>query len=157
MAFSGEAANLVWQRVKISLDSLGAVPAAVDAFRGLKADLAQAQNNPNLQFVAMSDIITDTVILAGAGQLYGVFLKKQATSTVAYFKMADHATVAGGGSGANMSDTIELQGSGDNAWLIFPRGRVQTTGLTVASETTGAGGADTTTGDGPNGFVVIGA
>jgi hypothetical protein len=41
--------------------------------------------------------------------------------------------------------------------LVFPKGRLQTTGLTIASQTTAAGNTDSTSGDGPNGFFLIGA
>lgn len=157
MALSTENANLVWQKVDIALASLGANSEVVQAFKALKAYLSQIKRNPDLQFVAISNLTGDTAIADAACTLYGIFVKKQATATAAYFKANDSATTAGGANGAAMTDTIELNAASQQAHLVVPAGRAMASGIAVASETTGAGGTDTTSGDGPNGFVILGA
>src|SRR5512146_2964982 len=111
MALSTENANLAWQRVNIALDSLGATSAVRDIFRALKAYLAQLKKDPNLQFVAFSDLTTDTAIADAACTFYAIYAKKQATATAAYLKVNDSATTAGGANGAAMTDAIELNAS----------------------------------------------
>lgn len=157
MAISLENPNLVWQRVKNTMDSLGSSPEAVLNFRDLKQYLETAKGRPLLQFVPISNLIGDTVVADAACTIYAIYLKKQATSTSAFVKANDSATTAGGANGAAMTDTFELNASGLERVSIEPGGRAMGSGITIASETTGAGGTDTTTGDGPNGFVILGA
>ena len=157
MALSTESSNLVWQKVKIALDSLGARPKTYEQFKMLKERLATVAGNPNLQFVAMADITGDTAIADVACHLYGVYVKKQATATDAYFKINDSATTAGGANGGSMTDCVWLPDSGDENVFIFNKGRAHANGIAVASQTTAAGNTDNTSGDGPNGFVILGA
>lgn len=157
MALTVENANLVWQKVFIALDALGATPNVKESFRVLKQRLANAGKNKDLQFVAFSDLTGDTTIADVACTFYGAYAKKQATATDAYFKTADHATVCGAANGASMQDSIYMPDSAGECTLIFPKGRLQVTGITIASQTTAAGNTDSTTGDGPNGFFIIGA
>lgn len=110
----------------------------------------------NLDIVAFSNLTGDTVIADAACTFYASFAKKQATATAAYFKINDHATTAGGASGANMTDCQELNAASQAAVYVNPDGRAMASGISIASETTGAGGADTSTGDGPNGFIILG-
>lgn len=154
MALTLENANLVWQRVQIALDSLGANKANREAFRALKAYLSQEQRNPNLQFVAFADLTGDTVIADAATQVYGIFLKKRATATDAFFKAVDHATTA---AGTTFYLCVELANASEQLALIFPGGIPQSAGTTIVSSTTDTGGTDSTSGDGPDGFFVLGA
>ncbi len=55
-----------------------------------------------------------------------------------------------------MKFTMALLEANDEIAMIFQPGFVFATGITVASETTAAGGANSTSGDGPNGFVIVG-
>lgn len=157
MALSLEDANKVFQKVNIALDSLGANSEIRDSFRALKAYLSQIKRNPQLQFVPITNLTTDTAIADSPCTLYAVFLKKRNTATASYTKINDNASTAGGASGANMTDLIELNAAGAQAVLVIPAGRAQATGIAMASETTGAGGTDTSSGDGPDGFVILGA
>lgn len=156
-----EGANLVWQRVNEFLLTKNGSPVERAAFlRSLKQWLATQKGNPKLQYVSFTDVTTDAVttpeVSTGGCTIYALFAKKQNTATDAYFKVNDHATTAGGGSGANMKICLPLLVGNDEIAVIFQPGLIFATGIAVASETTAAGGADTTSGDGPNGFFIIG-
>ena len=110
-----------------------------------------------LDIVAFANLTTYVAPADAAATLYAAFVKKQNTSTAATFKINDSATAAGGASGANMTDAIELTAANKDALLIWPDGKAHGTGIAVASETNGAGGTNSTSGDGPNGFVIFGA
>lgn len=157
MALSLEEANLVWQKVQVALDSLGANGAIREQFRQLKAYLSQVKRNPQLQFVPFSNLTGDTAIADAACTFYAAFVKKQATSTAAYFKINDSAATAGGANGADQTDVVELNAASQQAALVHPAGRAQGSGIAVASQTNAAGNTDSTSGDGPNGFIILGA
>lgn len=152
-------ANTVWSKV-FREKLANASPAAILVFKALKLWLATQKKNPDLALLSFSDVTTDaqTVpeVSTGGATIYGVYAKKQATATDAYFKFNDSATVAGGGSGANVKVTVPFLEIGDEVFMAFQPGLVFATGVIVASETTAAGGSDTTTGDGPNGFFIVG-
>jgi poly-gamma-glutamate capsule biosynthesis protein CapA/YwtB (metallophosphatase superfamily) len=155
MALSLENSNLVWQKVKIALQSLGAKPVNVEALKALKEYLATVKSNPTLQFGAISDLTDAAVVADAACQIYAIYLKKQATATDAYAKFVNHASA---GDGSTHALSIALFESGDEVLLVFPTGMPMSAGIVATSTTTGAAGTtDTTTGDGPNGFVVFGA
>ena len=160
-AKSLEGANLVWQRVVNAVNTLSSSPIEKSAMlRELKKWLSTQKGNPKLQFCSFSDVTTDAQVVpevsASGATIYACYAKKQNTATDAYFKFNDSATVAGGGSGANVKVTVPLLVGNDEVLLIFQPGLIFATGIIVASETTAAGGSDTTTGDGPNGFFIIG-
>ncbi|HDZ43060.1 hypothetical protein LCGC14_0897250 [marine sediment metagenome] len=129
-----------------------AKPAIQREMKQLFGYLADHRLNLDLEFVAFADLTSDTVIADAANQVIAIYLKKQATSTAAIFKANDHATVGG-------STTIviaqELNASGDEFLLTYPDGWAQGTGFTCSSQTTTAGDTDSTSGDGPDGFVLI--
>lgn len=158
MALSLENQNLVWQKVRVAFDALDATKQSRESFKALKERIATLGGTTRqLQFVAMADITGDTIIADVPCKLYGVFLKKQATATDAFFKMNDSTTTCGAANGASATDSVALVDSGDQVSLVFPKGRAQANGLTVASQTNLAGNTDSTSGDGPNGFIIIGA
>ena len=49
----------------------------------------------------------------------------------------------------------ELNASGEEFLLTYPDGWAQGTGFSCSSQTTSAGDTDSTSGDGPDGFVLI--
>ncbi len=151
-----EGANQVWNRVNIALAN--ASPEAQLQFKALKLWLATQKGNPRLQFLTFSDVTTDapTAVISGGCTLYAVYAKKQNTATDAFLKLNDSATLAGGAAGINTTNLIPLLVGNDEAMSFYQPGQIFATGITVASETTAAGGADTVTGDGPNGFLIIG-
>lgn len=153
MAISVEDANLAWQRADIAAASLGLKGGVQATLKALKAYLSQAKNNPQLQFVAISDLGADAVIADAACKVYALVLKKGATATGAFVKAADHATSAG----TTASDLVrELNAAGQQTAIIDFEGWAQGTGFTVGSDTTADGSTASTAGDGPSGFALIG-
>lgn len=158
MALSLQAANLVWQKVNIALDSLGANSAARDQFRALKAYISQIKGNPDLQFVAMADLTADAVVADVACKVYGVFLKKQATATASYYKQFNDAATDSSAEDALVA--LALTAASEQMVLTSAAGKAFSAGVVHGAYTAMAGAAGTTastTGDGPNGFVIIGA
>ena len=154
MALSLENALAVKQQ------AFGYVTLSVKAQTELKAFFsyhAQHNKNVDLDFIAFANLTADTAVADAACKVYFIYLKKQATATAAYFKINDHATVAGGASGADMTSCVEMASSGDEVVLVYPGGLAHGTGVAIASQTTPAGNTDSTSGDGPNGFIIIGA
>lgn len=161
VAKSLEGANLVWQRVAEFMFTKDGSPVQRAAFlRSLKQWLATQKGNPKLQYVTFTDVTTDAQVVpevsTGGANIYAIFAKKQNTGTDAYFKVNDSATVSGGANGANVKVTLPLLVGNDEVAVIFQPALIFATGVIVASETTAAGGTDTTTGDGPNGFIILG-
>ncbi len=157
MAISTQDINLVKRKVFAFLENgttrgRGNVFAR-EQFKALFSYFSQHGSNPNLQFVTFADLTGDTVIADAAHKLYAVFVKKQNTGTDAFVKGVDHATVA---AGTTFAFCIELNLGNDVACLIFPAGLAMATGLTLVSSTTDTGGTDSTSGDGPNGFILLG-
>lgn len=153
-AKSLEGANQVWNRVK-------QVSMSVEAtlfFKALKTWLSTQKGNPRLQFLPFSNVTVDqiTAVDSGGGTLYAAYAKKRNTATDAFFKINDSATLAGAASGANITIAAPLLVGGDELLMAFYPGIIFATGFVVASETTAAGGADTVSGDGPDGFLIIG-
>lgn len=156
-----EGSQLVWQRVNNFFRTKDASPLQTQAFlRELKRWLSTQKGNPRLQYVSFSNVTTSAVTVPEVSQngctLYAIYAKKQNTATAAYFKINDHATTAGGANGANVKFTLPLLVGNDEIGLVFQPGVVFSTGIAVASETTAAGGANSTSGDGPNGFIILG-
>ena len=115
---------------------------------------AQHGKNKDLDFIGLADLTGDTVVADAACQLYVVYLKKQATATDAFAKFVDHATTA---AGSTFFLCAELAEASEEVMLVFPNGIPQASGITAVSSTTDTGTTDTTSGDGPNGYCIIGA
>lgn len=160
MALSLEDSNLVWQKAKISLESLGADSVSRAAFKALKEKLASVGGNPTLQFVPISATDVDDangVVLANAAcTLYGVFLKKSSVATAAFTALLDDDT----DDASPVTDTQLVLGqiaASQKVFAIYPDGMAFTVGLVAKTWTEFDGttdAADTTT---PNGFVIIAA
>lgn len=129
-------------------------PFALAQIEQLFKYLAGHGANPDLQFVPFSNLTGDTVIADAASKIYAIFVKKQNTGTDAYFKAVNHASTA---AGTTFEICIGLNLGNDVAVLIFPRGLVMGTGITLVSSTTDVGNTDSSSGDGPDGFFLIGA
>ena len=148
-AITYESANLVWQKVNSSMGDGN--PCAKAAFKALKYWLSEQFNVTDLRYEGFADI--DTGIdpnLDGPYQIYAVWGKKQATATDAWLKVRDNAT-----------DVVSLPFliSGEESFAIFPLGLdiADAAGVLLESHTTSAGSTDSTAGDGPTGFLLIGA
>ena len=159
MAISVENANLVWQKVNVALDSLGASGASRDIFRALKAHLSQVKGNKNLQFVpfteAQCDAAGGTPIVDAACTLYGVFVKKENEGTDNLFGYYDDAT--NDTTAANALGFASLKVAKQEVPQIYPDGLPVATGITVTQylSSSGIGAGDGS--NGGNGFVIIGA
>lgn len=146
-----QAINLVRQK---ALAGLGfAEPYTHLALKAFFRYMSEHQGNPDLEYVAFGDLTSDTVIDGAAGKLYVVYAKKQGTATDAFLKWVDHATVA---AGTTFSGCVELNVANEFAFIIYPEGLAHSVGLTIVSSTTDVGGTDSTSGDGPDGFFIIG-
>jgi len=161
-AKSLEGANLVWQRVnKFTLAVANSSPVERAAFlRSLKLWLATQKGNPKLQFCTFTNPTASAQVnpevSTGGATIFALYAKKQNTATDAYLKVNDSATTAGGANGANVKITLPFLEANDEIGCIFQPGLVFATGIIVNSETTAAGGASSSSGDGPNGFFIIG-
>ncbi len=159
MAVSAQNANLVWQKVAIALDSLGANSYSRDQFRALKAYLSQVKRNIDLQFVPFTEAQCDdadgTGILAGANTLYAVFVKKEDEGTDNLFFIYDSATVDTTTAEARIG--LSLLAAKQEASAVYPAGLVMANGVTVTQYTTAGGLAGTDGSNGGNGFVIVGA
>lgn len=163
-AKSLEGANLVWQRVEefMRLQQSASSPTSpisrAAVLRELKRWLATQKGNPKLQYLSFSNVTSavNAGVTTGGATLYALFVKKQNTGTDAFFRFNDTNATVGGANGANQIGIIPLLEAGDEVLQIFTPGLVLATGLGVESATTAAGGADSSSGDGPNGFAIIG-
>lgn len=116
--------------------------------------LAQHKGNPDLQIVEFDNLAAqDTVIADAACKVYGIVLTKD-TATAAYFKGADHATTAPTTGGGEIMQ--ELNAANDEVVLAYPDGFALGSGLTVTSHTSAGGATESSAGDGPRGFVILG-
>ena len=159
MAFSGQNANLVWQKVKISLDSLGAGKFSREAFKALKEHIAMKKGSATLQFIpfteAQCDAAGGTAILSGACTLYGVFVKKEDEGTDNLFLVYDDAT--NDTTDANAVAAASLKDAKHEVALIYPNGLAMATGVLVTQYTSASGLGKSDGSNGGNGFVVISA
>src|ERR1035437_81397 len=101
MALTLENGNKVWQKVKAALNDSN--PAAQNAFRELKAYLAQQKRNPDLQFIPFSSATAaDPGINQNTGyspigvpaKVLALYIKKQkatANTTPSFIRVYDAA------------------------------------------------------------------
>ncbi len=158
MALSLETQNLVWQKAKVACAALGLREHVADQLRSLKAIIQARKGNITLQFVAISDLTADVVAADVAARVYAVVLKKQATATDAYFKAFNDAATDSSSDDARI--VLPLLEASEQQALTSATGIDFTAGIAIGSYTasTGAAGATASTaGDGPNGFLIIGA
>ena len=162
-----ENSNLVWQKAKIALDSLGASGAARDSFRALKAHLAQVKGNKDLRFTAItaaSLITTDDGQGVGAGtaRIYGVYYKKQDDATDAFVSIVDNGTddnyYGGSLTGSVRHQTASLEALEEHI-AIYPKGLSMANGIRVVTTTAAAAGTTVSVAeaDTVNGFIISGA
>ena len=160
MALTLEAANNVWQKTNIALDSQAANSCIRDQFRALKAYLSQVKSNKDLQFVPILatdvDDASGKVLADVACTVYGVFLKKQATATDVFTYIFDDATDDTGiaTDGRIMLATLV---TGEQVAAFYPAGLAMAAGAVAKSYTESDGVTDSSSADTPNGFIIIGA
>ncbi len=152
MALSTQSIHLVKAKAAAFLRNCGGGIGLIN--KGFWMGLNQDGIQVNLELKPFGNLTGDTVIADVACKVYAIYLKKQANGTDAYFKAVNHATVA---AGSTFELSLGLPNSGDEVLLLFPKGIAFSTGITIVSSTTDAGITDSTSGDGPGGFFIIGA
>lgn len=158
MALALENANLVWQKAKAAL--VDADPSIQNAFLDLKMQLATSKGNPNLQFIGFSEAQAiannGADLVSAACTLYGVYVKgTRVTGTTSAF-FAIHAAADNTATTTTIF-TSRLKAIGQYFAGLFPKGLASETGLTVSFATAVGGATESTTPDGGNGFVIVGA
>lgn len=160
MALSLQNSNLVWQKAKISLEALAAGPVATAAFRALKERLAGVGGNPDLQFVvidaSLADDASGTILADAACKVYGIYAKKTATATDSYLAILDDAT-DDTGVATDVRAILPFLEASHELTLVDPAGIAMGTGVVAKAYTDWDGTTDSTAGDAPNGFVILGA
>ena len=162
-----ENSNLVWQKVNIALDSLGAKGVTRDAFRALKAHLSQLKGNPNLRFTPIDKTSLTTAndgqgVGAGTARIYGVFYKKQDDATDAFISVVDDGTddnyYGGSLTGSVRHQTASLEALEEHVG-IYPYGLSMANGIRVVTTTAAAAGTTVSVAeaDTVNGFIISGA
>jgi len=153
MALTLENINLVKQRTRWETRK----PGAMEALRSLWKH-AEKLRNPDLQLVALDYTgAADQVIADVACKLFALYLRKPAASTTdAWIKLSDHATVAAA-NGDVVAKMVGTGGGGQEHCLVWQDGLQMATGLTTASHTTVNGNTDSATADSCVGFAIIGA
>lgn len=157
MALTTQAAVKAKRRAFNALNFLGLGSSASQALSTLFQELAQKKGNPDLQVVEFdlqTSAASDAVIADAACTIYGIFAKKSSTATGAWLKGSDHATVASSTAAEFMQ---ELNAASQEIAAFSPLGFVQGTGWTLGADTTASGTTNSTAGDGPKGFVILGA
>jgi hypothetical protein len=140
-----------------ALRSSGVKPGEEMALKALFMYLAQHKANPTLYFYPFADLTADVAAVDAACKLYAVYVKKQATDTDAFFKLFDDA--ANDATAADASVCIPLTISGEHSLFIQPDGHSLAAGAVVGSYTDSTGYNGTTpstSGDGPDGFIIVG-
>lgn len=110
--------------------------------------------NPDLQVVFYANLTADSIVADAACRVYAVYGRKQNTATDAYFKGNDSATVT---SGSDDDINLEFLEALDSQVWVSKKGLPMANGFTIGSDTSANGTSATSTGDGPDGFVIIGA
>lgn len=135
--------------------TLGFGSSAHQALSSLFQEMGQKKNTSQLQVLVFdqnSASAADSVVMDAACTLYGIFTHKT-TATAAWLKVSDNATTASSTAAEFMT---KLAAKGESA-SYFPAGFALANGLTLRSDTTASGSTRSTTGDGPNGFIIFGA
>ena len=162
MALTLEAAQNVFRKANAWLDNentsgKGTSPVARAALRGLQDYLVGAKSLPNLQWVPFSEAEADdddgTGLLDAASTVYFFYVKKLGSGTDNTVKAFESATVDT--TSTQQSLSIPLDVVDQEAFLVYPNGWAQVTGLTITQHTTIEGATDGS--DGGNGFFIVGA
>lgn len=153
MAFTAEGVNKVKERTRWDSRKY---PGVVETLRAFWAHLSNI-GNPDLQFVAFSALdTTDAVICSAACTVRAIFLKKPAASTTAaFFKGSDHATVAAANGDIVCAQPAAMKAT-ETCWC-YNDGIGMLNGFTVGSHTTLGGNTKSNIADAPTGFVIISA
>ena len=160
MAIALESQSNVWRKVEAyfnSHDGGSASPAAVNAFRALKAYLVSTANATQLQFVPFS--AAQIVVNLGYSpdvdscQVYGWYAKNTGGSDGTDSFIALHNAA----NNASAGITLGLIQDDDREIIqIYPQGLDFATELTVSGATTAFGATESAEADAADGFVILG-
>jgi len=155
MAVTYESAGRVRQKAREFSKS----PAIFFSLKALFLYLATTKKNPDLAFLPFDSLVIDdaagSVLADAATIVYAVYAKKRNTATDSYLVLFDDATDdTGGATDARVS--IILQDGNDEVFLTYPNGLDMATGVVAKAYTDYDGTTDSTAGDAPDGFVIVG-
>lgn len=162
MAISLEAAGKVRQKTRLNdLD-----PLAYYTLKGFFLDWASRKANADLQFIPFTGTTIDDAggqVLADAPcTLYVVFARKgtmdhrtAGTATDSYLSIFDDAT-DDAGAGTDGRLTLPVMAVSESVVFASCQGIVMGTGVVAKAYTDFDGVVDSSAGDAPNGFVIIG-
>lgn len=133
-------------------------PASAQVIKTFFSYWAQHKGNNDLQFVAITGLDSaDKVVADAACKLHVLYLVKPTASTTdAWVKGSDHATVAAA-NGDIVFKFIGTSGGGQEVCFVSGNGLRFGTGLTFGSHTTVNGSTDSNIADAPVGFAIVGA
>lgn len=153
MALTLEGINLVKQRSRHDTRK----PGVFEALQSLWKHMQQL-GNLDLQIVVWgSTAAADKVVADAACKVYAIFLSKPSASTTdAWFKGSDHATVAAA-AGDFSARMVGTGGGGRQYCPVFHDGLPMGTGFTVQTHTTVNGNTKSAAADSVTGFAIIGA
>ena len=140
------------------IQTLGMSSSASQALSTLLQELAQKKGNVTLSVVVFdlqTSAATDAVIADAACTIYGIFAKKSSTATGAWLKGSDNTTTSSSTAAEFMQEFNAA--SAELAATYGVSGFVQGSGWTFGADTTASGSTNSTAGDGPKGFVILGA
>jgi hypothetical protein len=161
MALTLEDGNKVWQKVNKALaGGVGANPASVEAFRGLKMWLATQKGNPQLQFIPFSaeQVVTATGYQATDApcKVYGLFAKGRRTTGTTSSFLDTHAAATDGATTTTVISN-RFKAVGQQYATVCPDGIAHETALTIHAGTAVGGTVDSSAADAADGFVIVGA
>lgn len=161
MALALESASVVARKVKNYTLGAGKGPYASRAFELFFKDWAANHQNADLQLVRflganIDDSTGEDEGIDAAHRVYAIYGRKTATDTDVYVYVFDDATNDAGAGTDGRANLAFLEASGE-AFAFYPTGIPMVDGLVVKAYTDFDGTTDSTAGDSPNGFVIIGA
>lgn len=139
-----------------ALRVIGLGASASQALSTLLQELSQKLGNIQLQvqeFDLQTSAASDSVIADAACKVYGIFTRKT-NATAAWLKGSDSASASSSTAAEWMA---KLAVATSDTAALFPQGFPMANGFTLGSDTTASGTTNSTAGDGPKGFVIIGA
>lgn len=156
MALTTQSANLVRQKTYMTNRN----PGIFYALKALFLHLAANKGNPDLAIInidgATADDASGQILVNAACTLYAVYGKKTATDTDSYLVLFDDAA-DDTGAATDARIVLPFLISGDEHIFIASNGIPMAAGLVAKTYTDFDGVTDSTAGDSPNGFVIVGA
>lgn len=160
MALSLTDSLFTWQNVKASMASLEASSVAQAAFKALKERLAGVGGNPNLQFVPITgadiEAASGKIVADAATKVYGIYFKKTDTATAAYVSILDDAS-DDTGIATDVRAVLPFLEAEHEVFAIDAKGIAMAAGVVAKAYTDWDGTTNSTAGDAPNGFIILGA